>query len=215
MSRLSQPARSEFDDREDLEGFDAVVERRRRIGMAGEEQETPDLGEYFGAMVNSPRLCALAAGMGTFVRTAGERPGSYSHADREFVDQVLSVDFGTNVVQKLHVPDAVAAGVRLEAIEALRQDREEDLNEDERLLARFIRQVVGGDVDDETFAAIQARLGTRGVVEYAGFILWLQWTIRMTQALGGEDPPDEEINRIVRELKDGSREVPDFRKRLG
>ena len=59
----------------------------------------------------------------------------------------------------LHVPDAVAAGVRLEAIEAIRYGHEEDLTEDEQLLARYIRQLVSGTVDDETFAAMSARMG--------------------------------------------------------
>ena len=49
---------------------------------------------------------------------------------------------------------AVASGVRLEAVEALRYGHEEDLNDDERLLVGYIRQVVTGTVDDETFAAL-------------------------------------------------------------
>jgi hypothetical protein len=153
--------------------------------------------------------------MGTFVRTAGEHPGSYSHADREFVDQVLSVDWKTNVVQATHVPDAVATGVRLEAIEALRSGHEEDLTEDERLLAQFIRQTVSGTVDDDTFRAMHKRLGPRGIVDYAGFILWLQWIIRMMQMIQVDDPSEEDIDALVRGLRDGSVPVPDFRQRLG
>src|SRR5579875_2875300 len=157
MARLAQPSRHSFTDPEDLEGYDAVVARRMAIGM-GEQTDNglgaPDMGEYFGALLNSPRMCAIAARMGNFVRTAGERPGSYQHRERELVDQVLSADWKTNVVQGLHIPDGVAAGVRLEAIEALRYGREENLNEDEQLLVRYIRQVVSGTVDDATFAAM-------------------------------------------------------------
>lgn len=217
MARLSQPPRSAFDDPEDREAYEAVVKRRSAMGMAhdGSDPDRPEMGEYFGALLNSPRMCAIAARMGTFVRTAGERPGTYAHWERELVDQVLSADWKTNVVQGLHIPDGVAAGVRLQAIEALRYGQEEDLNDDERMLVRFIRQVVSGTVDDETFAAMRERLGSRGIVEYAGFILWLQWIIRMMQMLGVHNPPDEEIDAIVRGLRDGSVPVPNFRERLG
>jgi hypothetical protein len=218
MARLSQPPRSAFDDPEDLEGYDAVVRRRMAIGMGEDgnsELGAPDMGEYFGALLNSPRMCAIAARMGNFVRTAGERPGSYQHWERELVDQVLSADWKTNVVQGLHIPDGVAAGVRLEAIEAIRYGHEEDLNEDERLLVSYIRAVVSGEVNDALFAAMHERLGSRGIVEYTGFILWLQWIIRMMQMLDVDNPSDEKIDAIVQGLRDGSVAVPNFRERLG
>lgn len=211
MARLPQPPRSAFDDPEDLEAYDAVVKRRTAMSMAGDGD---DVGDYFGALLNSPRMCAIAARMGTFVRTAGERPGSYTHAQREFVDQVLSADWKTNVVMGLHVPDGVAAGVRLEAIEALRYRHEEDLDDEERLLARYIRQLVSGTVDDETFQELRALMGPRGLIEYSGFILWLAWIMRMMQMLETSDPPDEEIDALIVGLRDGSVPVPDFRTRL-
>lgn len=212
MARLPQPPRSAFDDPEDLDAYDAVVKRRTTMSMAGDGD---DVGDYFGALLNSPRICAIAARMGTFVRTAGERPDTYTHAQREFVDQVLSADWKTNVVMGLHVPDGVAAGVRLEAIEALRYGHEDDLNEEERLLARYIRQLVSGTVDDETFDAMRELMGPRGIIEYSGFVLWLAWIMRMMQMLRTADPPDEEIDALIAGLRDGSVSVPDFRTRLG
>jgi hypothetical protein len=114
MSRLPQPPRSAFEDPGDRAAYDAVVKRRVGIGLADDaEGDRPDMGTYWGALLNSPLMCAIAAQMGTFVRTAGERPDSYAHWERELVDQVLSADWGTNVVQRLHIPDAVAAGVRI------------------------------------------------------------------------------------------------------
>jgi hypothetical protein len=218
MARLSQPPRSAFEDPEDLEGYDAVIKRRMAIGMgdaADPDLGAPDMGEYFGALLNSPRMCAIAARMGNFVRTAGERPDSYKHWERELVDQVLSADWKTNVVQGLHIPDGVAAGVRLEAIEAIRYGHEEDLNDDERLLVGYIRQVISGTVDDATFAAMHERMGDRGVVDYTAFILWLQWIIRMMQMLDVQNPSDAEIDAIITGLREGTVEVPDFRERLG
>lgn len=217
MARLQQPPRSAFDDPEDREAYESVVRRRAAMHMAsdGSDPDLPEMGDYWGALLNSPRLCAIAARLGNFVRTAGEREGSYQHWEREFVDQVLSADWRTNVVQELHIPDGVAAGVRLEAVEALRSGREEELTDDERLLARYIRQVVSGTVDDETFATMRERLGTRGLVEYTGFILWLQWIMRMMQALGVQDPSDEEIDALIARMREGALPAADFRKRLG
>lgn len=198
MRPPAQPKRSEVAP-EELEDYDAVVARQQRV------HGTEEIGDYFGALLTSPPMCAIAAQMGTFIRRAGERDNSYSHADREFVDQVLSADWKTNVVQAVHIADAVREGVRIEAIEALRAGREEELNDDERLLARYIRQVVSGTVDDETYGAIEQRLGTRGLVEYTGFILWLQWIMRMMQALNTSAISEEEADQIVRELKQNGR----------
>jgi hypothetical protein len=217
MARLPQPPRSDFSDPDDLAGYDAVTERQ--AGLFGNEFDpelgAANVGEYWGALLNSPRMTAIAGDMGNFVRTAGERPGSYAHWERELVDQVLSADWKTNVVQGLHIGDAVSTGVRLEAIEAIRYGHEEDLTEDERLLVKYIRAVSNGTVDDQLFAAVQERLGPRGVIEYTGFIMWLSWIMRMMQALGTPDPPDAEIDAIIAGLKDGSLAVPDYRERLG
>jgi hypothetical protein len=201
---------------EERDDYDTVIRRMRGMFGVGEgdPDEFFDVGEYFGALLNSPPMCAIAARMGTFVRTAGERSNSYTHAQREYVDEVLSADWKTNVVLQMHIPDAVGAGVRLEAIKALRYGHEEDLNEDERLLTRFIRQVVSGTVDDETWERMVALQGVRGVIEYAGFILWLNWIIRMMQLLKTSDPSDEQIDQVIRDLEAGGAAGQDFASRL-
>jgi hypothetical protein len=211
-----QPPRESFSAAEQ-EDYDLVV-GRYYTGKPGEPRpmnassgRDDDLGDYFGALMQSPPLCANATRMGTFVRTAGDREDSYSHSDREFVDQVFSADWKTNVVLFRHIPDALSTGVRMEAIEALRYGHEVDLNEDERLLAAYIRQVVTGTVSDDTWAAMEERLGTRGLVEYTGFILWLQWIMRMMQALGVNNPSDAEVDKMIADFKSGERELPDWR----
>jgi hypothetical protein len=198
-----QPRRTEIPDT-DIAAYDGVVKRFRAWFGAGDAPaETHfEVGTYFGALLNSPQLCAKASDLGVFFRAVGNTPGSYSHADREFVDQVLSADWRTNVVQNTHIPDAVKAGVRLEAIEALRQGREEILNEDERLLAAYIRQVVNGKVEESTYARMQERLGVRGLVDYTGFILWLQWIIRMMQALDTGTVSDEQVDALIQQVKE-------------
>jgi hypothetical protein len=201
------PPRDSFTG-EDQAAYDAVIDRFRRPGWRAEDGE-PKLDCHFGTLLHSPPFAAARHQLSSMIRTAGERDNTYSHVDREFADQVLAVHMKTNVVQKRHVPDAVAAGVRVEAIDALRRGDETALTDDERLLARFIRQVVDGEVDDATWEAMDARLGTRGVVEYIFFILLLHMTMRMYQAFGCEDPPDAEIEQIVRGLLEGTVDAPD------
>lgn len=167
-----------------------------------------DPGPYFGALLNTPPLAGPLVTLSRRLRHRGEQEGSYSHADREFVDHVLMSDWGANQFRTIHVADALEAGVRLEAMEALLDGREEELTNDEQLLALFIRQVVSGTVADETYEAMERRLGERGTIEYTIFILYLQLTIRLAQAFGLPEPTEDEIRELLREFRDGERELP-------
>jgi len=195
---------------EEMDLYNKVVARYLPIGADPTTSDVKPDG-YFGALLNSPLFAGNRQDISSMVRTAGERDNTYSHQDREFVDQVLAVHIGTNVVQRRHVPDAVACGVRIEAIDALRAGRDEDLTDDEQLLAEFIRQVVDGTVDDQHWDAIEARMGTRGAVEYTAFITILWLTMRQYQAFGLYDPPDSEVDEILDGLRTGARELPDWR----
>lgn len=205
-----QPPREEIDPGE-LDAYETVVERRRRFAPDVDPERD---GGYYGRLLLSPPLAAGLSELGRFVRERGEHGDTYTHAERELVDQVLSVDLGTNVVQRLHVPDAITAGVRPEAIAALRAGREEDLTDDERRLVRFIRAVVAGTVDEELWTDMEARMGERGVLEYAVFVLYLQLTMRLQQAVGMPEAPDAEIDALLADLAAGARPLPDFRARL-
>jgi alkylhydroperoxidase family enzyme len=194
---------------DDLSTYDRVLERFR---PGTDPSEPLKLDGYFGALLHSPPFAGVRQDISSMIRTAGERDNTYSHMQREFVDQVLAVELQTNVLQKRHVPDAVAVGVRIEAIDALRARRDEDLTDDERLLARFIRQVVNGTMVDETWDAMEAQLGTRGVVEYTFLITVIALTARQFQAFGMPDPSDSEIDKLLDDLRSGSQELPDWHK---
>ncbi|RYD56916.1 MAG: hypothetical protein EOP60_04750 [Sphingomonadales bacterium] len=204
MERPPSQPRRETIAADEQPAYDSIVTRFRAWFNAGEAppEEHFEVGTYFGALLNSPNMCSLASQMGGFFRNVGNGTGSYSHADREFVDQVLADEFKSNVVQHVHVIDAVKSGVRIEAIEALRKGRVQDLNEDEQLLDRYIRQVVNGTVDNDTYGRIQTRMGgKRGLVEFTGFVLWLQWIMRMMQALDTGTISDEEVDGLVEEAR--------------
>jgi hypothetical protein len=200
-----QPRRDQFSG-EELQSYDAVIERERNRGGVGPDGK---ISAYYGALLNSPTWCYHIASLGRQVRLAGDRSGTYTHADREWVDQVLCKDWGTNVVMGGHLEDALARGVRLEAIRALRAGREQDLTEDERQLTEYIRQVTQGRVTDESLAAMKKRMGQRGVVEYTTFIMFLVLTMRLIQAFtGATGPSDAEINQALEEFATGKRPLP-------
>lgn len=207
---IPQPKRTDIPEL-DLPAYDAALKRHAPDIEPGGDVE---IGGYHGSLLNSPPFADVLEAFGRVVRTRGEFGGTYSHSDREFVDQVLSVDFKTNCVQGTHIPDALAVGVRMEAIEALRYGHEQDLNDEERFLAEYIRAVVNGELSDELLDRMVERLGQRGAVEYTLFITFLEMTMRNIQALTAREPTDAEIDQMIRELKDGTRAVPDFRERI-
>jgi hypothetical protein len=194
---VKQPRRSDLSDHE-RDVYDSVVRRHYPDAAPGEERE---LGSYYGAVMHSPGFSRLLDLGATVVRSCADDPRSFSHADREFANQVLSADLGTNCLQSHHLPEAVAVGVRLEAIKALRYRAEEALTDEERLLAAFIRGVVAGTISDKLWDSMLERLDLRGTVEYALFITYVQMTIRNIQTLIGEESSNEEIDQLIRELE--------------
>jgi hypothetical protein len=82
------PHRNELAE-SDRADFDLVVARQQRLWDAAPRNSDV----YFGALLNSPAVAAAFATLGRIMRE-GQVRGTYSDADRELVDMVLSVDFG-------------------------------------------------------------------------------------------------------------------------
>jgi hypothetical protein len=200
---------------DELELYDEALTR-----VAGWRATTPSDDfepiPYFGVLLNSPPIAARQTKTGSTVRGIGNRDGSYSHADREWVDQVLSYTFDYYGVLGVHTPDAIAVGVRLEAIEALRDGREDDLTDDERFLTAYIRQVISGTVTEASYERLEQRLGKRGAIEYTYFIGYLQMVIRLHMAFGCPSPTRAEIDEVLNGFREGTHDVrPDWESRLG
>ncbi len=212
MPRGRPPRRDEIAAGE-LEFYDRVTARAG--DPARTEFSTTAEPGYYSRMLASPEMAYHLSEMGRLVRAAGLRPGSYSHAERELVDQVLCKHRKTNLVLEWHIPDALAAGVRLEAIEALRSGHDEALTEDERQIAEYVRRVADLKVTDEAWNGIERRLGERGALELTIFIALLNMILTMQSALGMREPSDEEIDQIIRDFREGKRAVAEFVDRSG
>ena len=61
---------------------------------------------------------------------------------------------------------------------------------------------------------MEGRLGTRGLFEYTGFILWLHWTIRMEQWVMLPAPTDAEVEELIAALRTGDPRGNDYASRI-
>jgi pyruvate/2-oxoglutarate dehydrogenase complex dihydrolipoamide dehydrogenase (E3) component len=234
-----QPARDDVAP-EEREAYDRVVARQKgygydefmkrfppehrqaletAAGLAGgvalECDPQDQVQPYMGAMLNSPLIMNLISELGVVFRTRGEQGNSYEHKDREWVDMVLAEELQCWGVYYGHMADAVAVGVRPEAIQALREGRDEDLSRDELQLARHIRQVARGTVTPDSYRAIEERFGRRGAVEFTAFVGFLIMTIRLMQAFGAGEPfPERFVNELAAMLVRGEIELPDSKARV-
>lgn len=203
----AKPRREEIDELE-LEDYDYVV-ARFETGYSEATHPRATTRLEYEALLNSPSIAAAFTRLGMAILRSGGVAGSWSHADHEFIDISLSYELGYYGMLAYHTPHAIAAGVRIEAIEALHDGREELLTDDERQQLMFIRDVISGTLSPESWKEMAARLGsTRGVVEYVFFILYLQVHVRLHQALEIPGISREEQAALLRDLRAGAFPVP-------
>jgi hypothetical protein len=166
---------------------------------------------YFAAMLASPPLAANLQRLGAAIARQANKEGTWTHAEHEFIDQAVSYELGYLGLLGHHTPMAVTSGIPIETIEALRDGREQDLTEDERLQLRFIRDTMSGELTDESWRAMEARFGSeRGTVEYVFFILFLVFHLRFLQVLGIPAITAEEHDKLIEALKAGDWKLPQY-----
>jgi hypothetical protein len=202
-ARLPQCPDRETIPEHELAEFDHMV-ARIKTGFA-QHPEIIDGKPYgvphFEAMNVSPPLGAAVSRLGREIMQLQGKPGTFTGADHELIDIVLALDSGYYALLAGHTPAAIGFGIRIEAIEALRDHREETLNEDERQQVEFIRAVRDGGMTDEIWSRMKDRLGTeRGVVEFVYFVLLLQLHHKFCWAVGAPE--------MLAEFKDGTRSPP-------
>jgi hypothetical protein len=163
---------------------------------------------YFGAMLNSPLVAQGMSDLGAVYRTRGDTPDGMRHADREWVDMVICDETECLWVLYVHAPDAVASGMRAEAVLAIVQQRDEELTGDEKLKADFIRAVVRGTMTRDLYRGVEEKLGVRATVEFTAFTGHLLKTMRLMQAWGVPDISRDQLEEFVQAIVDGKVELP-------
>ena len=200
----------------------AFREVQARLGQAFFTEKTGyPPSDLFGPLLHAPRVALGILELGGALRSLGE-PGADASLPEDFAEFVACVVFAELRAEALvrgsafayrrpmfnHLPRALKAGVRPEAIHALRRGDDAALLPRERELAGFVRAVLAGGVDDRGWARMQHRLGARRAIETASYALLDFFVCRLEAALGLRDATDDELDAL---LADAARGQPGAR----
>ena len=151
-------ARVPYVEREalDAEGQE-IYDRIRR------DRNSDQVGLQFRALLHSPQVAGHLTSMGAQLRFKSALPEKL----KELAIIVVAREWNSDIEWTAHAALAARAGVSAASIEAIRTGQRLDvLSQEERVIARFVHQLSRDrNLTDEAFAAAQALLGTRGVVD--------------------------------------------------
>ena len=151
-------ARVPYVTRNELDSAGQVIYDRIRS-----DRNAPEVGLQFRALLNSPEATSHLTSMGAQLRFKSAMPENL----KEFAICVLSREWNSHIEWTAHAALAAKAGVSAAAIEAVRTGKGLDtLSADEKTMLDFALELLRAkQVRDDTFAAAQKLLGTRGVVD--------------------------------------------------
>ena len=206
------PDRSSIPEQE-LVAYDIVAARSASFNKYTQPSGTVDLvdGEPYAvsewaAYAVSPLLGAHMSWCGPVVDHEEGRPGGISHLQHELIDQTLSLDSGYYFWLAGHTPGVVAAGVRISALEALRDHRDALLSTDEMQSVQFLRAVRDGAMTDEIWQRMRTTMGNEpAVVDYVCYVLLLDMHTRLNRAFGCPEMSREDFTKMLDEYKSGKR----------
>ena len=151
-------ARVPYVDREemDAEGKE-IYDRIRR------DRNAPQVGLQFRALLHNPKAAGFLTSMGAQLRFQSAMPENL----KEFAIVIIAREWSSDIEWTAHAALAAKAGVSAASIEAIRTGKPlTGLTADEQVIARFVHQISRDKkVADETFAAAEKLLGTKGVVD--------------------------------------------------
>lgn len=203
------PPREEVAE-EELPAWDQFKARFEKVRMDKYQLEYRHriAGGFFGLWC-SPGLAAQLTEGGKPAMLNQGKPGSFTAADHEFIDLVLCFDSGHWGLLANHVPYAVASGIPVSTVRALRDRRESELSSDDQLVIAFIRGVRDGTVDDALWNDMVRRMGSeRGAVELAYFTLHLLMHVRLNQLFDEVQIRPDELEDLLDKLERGEYPLP-------
>jgi 4-carboxymuconolactone decarboxylase len=144
----------------------------------------------FAALLHSPPLADRTSELGAYIRFES----GLSAIDRELVILAVARAFDCHFEWAYHVREARKAGVRAEAINAIRQRQAPaGLTEAEATIVGYVDQLLRTHrTDDGTVAALRARLGIQGVVELTATIGYYAMLACTLNAFDVRPAPGEE-----------------------
>jgi hypothetical protein len=202
------PTREELpeEERADYDEWQRLMVQRVTVAKSLHPYRHRIAGGYFGLGVN-PRLALTLNSTPNGLHQGV--PDSYTAADHELIDLVLSFDAGHWGFIANHSPFAVGSGVPVETIEALRDGRESELSAADQQIVEFIRATRDGTITDEMWDAMLERFGSvRGVVDYVWFVLILHMHVRLMQAFDEVQITPDEFKDELDQLRNGTFRLP-------
>jgi hypothetical protein len=193
----------------------AFREVRAMLGQAFFTQKTDyPPSDVFGPLLHAPRVAQKLIELGGALRNLGEVDGDGEASLPENLVELAAFVVFTQLHREAaslghafayrrpmvnHVSRAVQSGMRPEAIQALRKHDDGALLPEERELAEFVRAVVTGGVNEQRWARMQDRLGTRRTLELSSYALLNFFFCRLESALGLRDATEKELDARVAE----------------
>lgn len=189
-------------------------ERARKMVSATRSGPFP---ETFKAMLDDMQhlevLCPVgdaALSVLSIAAMKSQSRGRLTRKGHEWVDQVLYIN-SEPLTDRPHIAEipyhmgnALTAGITLEAIEAYRDGRLDDLADDDRQYVDFILAVRDGTVTDELWRREVELMGSeRAVAEQLIMIMILNTRVRMRQVSGTPGLSDGELAEIIEKFRTG------------
>lgn len=205
MTRIpTPPGRGEVAASEQA-AYDTIME----LVAARGDGELSDLSTYTAAMLSTPLFGVSIRELGRATRVAPGRVSTYTRVDFELMVHALGVE--ADLIEHHHILDALALGVRPEALEAIAHGRLEALGADEHAVVDFSLRLARRTMTDDAWAAVRALRGERGVLDLS-IVAGFTWaTIVWRLAWGVTGVPVDEVDALLREHRAGTLELPDAR----
>lgn len=174
----------------------------------------PESVGFRSALIVAPKVGAAIMADGGLRDALWEykaKPGHFTHLDHETATQVLLLDSGYLNFNFVHTPRALAAGVKMQTIEALRDHRDDLIHPDDWQRVEFVRAVRDGKMTDDIWFRMKSNLGTeRGVVEFVHLVLHLEHLHKFDWACGDAEMPRADYDKMLADIKSGARQLPPY-----
>jgi 4-carboxymuconolactone decarboxylase len=146
----------------------SAAQRSLRDSIMAGPRKITELRGPFAVWLHAPEMGERAQQLGAFVRLQTQIPPRLS----EFAILVTASLWRAQYEWFAHAPIAERAGVRPEAIKALRAGRvPQRLPKDERAVYDFVRELYRTRrVSDSTYRRVHALFGDAGMVEFIGIL---------------------------------------------
>jgi len=164
--------------------------------------------DHYTALASSPRINAVLARLEDTIYGRAGKPGTYSVAQNHLISMVLPLDAGYYALLPTETGKALKAGVRLEAIQALRDHSDKSLTDAEKLDIQFIRAVRDEAVTDDLWDRVEKKMGSkRAVMEFVYAIATRHVSHMIAWAYGVPDMAHPDFDKMLADYKSGARKA--------